>query len=652
METTSIAIPEPLQRLPVASKLQTIDFGLKHLLVRAATGAGKTMVIPPVEATMKKRAGAEGVVAVRIPTKAAGGFLYSGLKELWSPLGLKVSILNRDIEKGSDEEKAVKDADLVIISDGSLKRLLGLTKVYAYYPDECHSLSLAAELDIAIAKMKGIPLRLMSATVDPRMFLDYLGEGAGNYVLEGRQFPIQKKSIFSHPDIFTADGKVYLDAVVETACATLLQEKKSGLFFLKTRQMCEDYAKQFGEMMDCQFVHGNVNPVDAEKWLKERVDRPTMTFSTTALIAGVTLNIDNVWICDERIDSEVVRGVEHIKTIPMPDNDLLQGCGRVGRLRPGDAYLITHERNRPKYVDPWSTVSPRPIVAPSTKSTPFEVVMTLSANGITEDKDIDLLGKLTPDEINHARDWLVRHGCLESDGGLTVLGRRVQSFPLETRRSHLVLSAPSKQAQVALLAFFCLGDDGAFGLVKLKPGKEPLFKRRQEQPDYELLPSHLVVPNSAPLTFAKVMQAVVPMATGYIYRWCETNDMWPKPFFGARKDFIEAGKQIAGASAEKVLSAIQFDQPFVNEVHMHIKRSDLFSCVETDDVQLVGGGLLDGVFADVFRVRGRNRAWGIVGWRTSQRGKTFRTLDNPIIEPRHQDLPPPAYAPNGLQAVA
>jgi HrpA-like RNA helicase len=600
----SVPIPAPLRDLPVAKRLAEVDYTRERILVRAQTGSGKTVVFAPYEILAAKMAGKKVKAAVRVPTKAVSGFLVPALKSLWGPLGLKVAELNRDVTEAAAAE-AVK-ADFIVISDGTLPRLLKMAPdLTHYFADEIHSISLGAELDLSLAKIHKLKLRLMSATVDPSNLLDYLGPETLDLVLEGRSFPIEKKTIWASDKVFDRQDERELMSILYRFCETWKETGKAGIVFLATRALCDTSAAGLAHLLPTKAIHGGVNPMEAEKWAAEHSGQSFAVFATVAVAVGITLNVDEVLMADEKIESETVRGIEETTTSCLDDNLATQMLGRCGRLRPGTGYLLTNDKLRNQaYGDPWDNIQPRPIKAPSEKATPFEVVLQLSIHGIYRDEDIDLLGKPNPGELAHARQWLERNGCLEADGSPTRLGRRISAFPMPTQMSHAVLTAPTVQSQLAILAAFTLGAGGPYQLVKEKPLKRN--DGRVRPPGFNILPPESLVAESVPLSLAKLLAMAFEVDKDNLYAWCNQRNLLAKPFFAARKDFMERGGQIVKDFAKQTLISTDF-AAIANDVHWHLSRHPLFKRGQFDGDTRSGyagpPAFLDSCFSEAMKWR-------------------------------------------------
>jgi hypothetical protein len=652
-------IPEALQRLPVAKQIGEIDFTRRFILARAQTGSGKTTILPAYEALLRKSQGKKGCVAVRVPTKTVAGFTVPFIRREWDSLGIKVGNLNRDVAKGSKEEKLCATADVVFISDGSLNRLRQLQPVGALVVDEAHYMTnVNAELDLASAKRDGMDIRLMSATVDPQMFLDYL-PGCAHYVLEGRVYPVRTHTIWASEKVFDRNDHAELFDILQKAVVRAKAASDGFLVFLPTKQMTETVAKHFADQLPTTFIHGSVNPADAEKWTREQAGKAFMATATTAAATGVTIDVGCVYICDERVESVVERGIERMSTEHLDGNGLLQMKGRAGRLREGDAYLITHEgaRDRRRGEDPWEFVVPEPIVPPAQKATPFEVVLSMAQHGITSNDGIDLLSKLDLGELAHAREWLVQNHCLRPDGTMTHMGRYVAAFPLPTQYAHLVLSGRCRKCargdyveesrcpqcvrvRLTLLAAFCLGLEGVYGLLKVKPRSKQLFAIRADRPEWQLLPPEVVAYGSVPMSLAKLMKCI--LSRDNLFDWANANNLWARPLFAAKKDFATNAEFILKESAVRAFRApaTDLDSPDLQaDVHEHLKRHPLFRyriIAGATDRRSRPNGIFDSCFSDLFGLETHNyRPWDC--WSIPKKVKTgnfeFIALEMGFLEP-------------------
>lgn len=594
----TVAVPEPLANLPVAKRLDDIPWDAQNIIMRASTGSGKSLVAAPMEILMRKSRGEYVKASMRVPTKTVSGFLTPALKELWGPLGLNVSELNREVTK--DEEDAAAIADLIIISDGTLPRLMGLTKLTHYICDEIHQPSLGCELDLAVAKIHGLRLRLMSATVDPRNLLAYLGPDCRDVVLEGRGFPIETDVIVvpreDADEVFSRTKHDVLDSYLVPFAERLVAESKAGMVFLCTRDMCDSAAQRLASTLPTKAIHGGVAPKESEAWARKHAGQPFLAFCTIGAATGVTLNVDEVLIADERIDGGIDSvGMRWQASKPLDDNTMLQMQGRVGRLRPGKATLLTNVRG-----DGWSwgEVRPREIQPPSEKSGAYEVVLAMANHGLTNDDAYQVLGRINPVSTANARKWFIRNGCLKEDGHITDFGKRILRFPVPPREAHCILTAKGAKMQLAILAMFQVGAEGTYGIVHAKPPKR--YRGETWLHPFPVLPLDTLAAGSVPVSMVKLMKALLGVSKDDVWGWAKRNNLSGIRMWRLRKDFLAAAERVLKDTAKSTFLCIDADSPdFRDGLHDHLSRHELFANRRVH-LGVWGQPMFDSVYAEAF----------------------------------------------------
>lgn len=663
-------IPARFETLPVAKQLAEIDFNAERWIAIAQTGAGKSMVLPCVEALERKKRGEKFRIYFRQPTRVAVQFLYSGLKKFWEPLGLTFGIMTRD-------KKENPEADIIVYSDGSLKSVLTRaddTPLIVYF-DEIHNVgTIATEIEIAICKKNRVPMRLLSATIDPKIFLDYLGPETKLYRLDGRTFPISKKLTHLPKEDFWREGndKAFFD--FHDACVEeVLHESERALFFVPTKAMAHELVEKYGDKIATTFAHGEVNPADLESWVEEHANEPFIIYCTLVAATSITLDVGKVFIWDERVDGEIREGIVR-QFATRPDNNLvLQMAGRAGRIRSGTATLIStvgEEGSAWKERRDWNAIVPVPPVMPCAKMTPYSVLLALASHGITTDEDIDLLTKLDENEIAHARKWLVGHGCMTKDGYLTKLGEWVDRLPLEVPLGHMLLTAPSGESRLAIAAAIACSLKGSYQMVYLKPGSRQLGERRfaerakwvQKEAErvrgktddqglpiapnpppapevlVPLLPRELVIPDSMPMTLALIMQKCYQArdktnTADTLPNFCSRNNLTFRMMNLIMRDFEEITKHLGTGALADFKRLDLTSSRLAEEVSYHMMSHDTLARVDwlgKSWPKWRGYGVtLDAVAKELFGiVDGMTlSAWGLPKIIRAKSGNQFVSLD-------------------------
>src|SRR5207302_10263632 len=174
--------PEP--KLPIFSILRSIDFS-QHFVIIGDVGTGKSTVTPIHEYELSKRT---RQIVTREPSRAACNALYYSLQALHPQLGDELAVITKDTQINVNGK-------IKIVTDGVLLRMLAEKSIYdsSIYFDESHQMSSQLELCMSLAKKEEAKarnlFRVMSATIDPKEFLSFLGI-SNLYRMSGRRYQI------------------------------------------------------------------------------------------------------------------------------------------------------------------------------------------------------------------------------------------------------------------------------------------------------------------------------------------------------------------------------------------------------------------------------------------------------------------------------
>ena len=175
--------PEP--PLPIFSILDSIDFS-EHFLVIGDVGTGKSTVTPIHEYKLSK---GKREIVIREPSRAACNALYYSLQALHPELEHELAVITKDTQINVTGK-------IKIVTDGVLLRMLAENSIVdsSIYFDESHQMSSQLELCMSLAKKeegdaKNL-FRVMSATIDPKEFLSFLGI-SNLYRMTGRRCPVK-----------------------------------------------------------------------------------------------------------------------------------------------------------------------------------------------------------------------------------------------------------------------------------------------------------------------------------------------------------------------------------------------------------------------------------------------------------------------------
>src|SRR3989442_14735396 len=171
--------------LPIFSILDSIDFS-DHFIIIGDVGTGKSTVTPVREFELSK---GRREIVIREPSRAACNALYYSLQALHPELGDELAVITKDTQINVNGK-------IKIVTDGVLLRMLAENSIVdsSIYFDESHQMSSQLELCMSLAKKQEASarnlFRVMSATIDPKEFLSFLGI-SNLYRMSGRRYPVK-----------------------------------------------------------------------------------------------------------------------------------------------------------------------------------------------------------------------------------------------------------------------------------------------------------------------------------------------------------------------------------------------------------------------------------------------------------------------------
>ena len=430
--------PPPISTadLPIFSVLDSIDFS-DHFVLLGEVGTGKSTVVPIHE--FEKSNGARRII-IREPSRASCNALYYSLEALHPEVKEHLAIITKDT-------KLNIEGKIKIVTDGVLIRMLadGSVSETSIYFDESHQMSSQLELCMSLAKKdeekaKNL-FRVMSATIDPREFLTFLGISKLHSV-SGRRYPVNIELELVRD----------LDAMFDTLSRYLYTQPKdeSWLVFLPTRRLVEKYAGSYGGV----FIHGGLEGSEVNR-IQRRAERERnlRIFATNVIASSVNIYVDNVLIFNDVINSRDRLGQKTLRYSKLDNNSLLQMMGRIGRFKPGRAVILT-DSPIPKKIDP------TPVHKSLETETPFDLVLLMSKYGLDLSK-LEFMSRVNHREISFAEGWLSDIGAIELHPlRITRKGLLMSEIPYEPDFAHMISGALiSKDYQMARFLLAC----GSFG---------------------------------------------------------------------------------------------------------------------------------------------------------------------------------------------
>ena len=407
--------PEP--RLPIFSILDSIDFS-KHFVIIGDVGTGKSTVTPVHEYELCK---GKTQIVIREPSRAACNALFYSLQALHPEMSDEFAVITKDTQINITGK-------IKIVTDGVLLRMLAEKSIYdsSIYFDESHQMSSQLELCMSLAK-KGEAsarnlFRVMSATIDPKEFLSFLGI-SNLYRMSGRRYPVRLETELAGD----------LNGMFRILDRYLYSQPRdeSWLVFLPTRKLVEKYADSYRGV----YIHGGLEGSEINK-IQRRAeqDKNLRIFATNVIASSVNIYVDNVLIFDDVIDSKDKLGQKTLHYTSIDNNSLLQMMGRVGRFKPGRAVILT-DAPLPKKIDPI------PVRKALETETPFDLVLLMSKYGLKL-SELEFMSKVDHREVAFAENWLDEIGAIARRTGKTTWkGLLMSEIPYEPDFAHMISTA-------------------------------------------------------------------------------------------------------------------------------------------------------------------------------------------------------------------
>src|SRR6059036_2573771 len=263
--------------------------------------------------------------------------------------------------------------------------------------------------------------RVMSATIDPKEFLSFLGISK-LYRMSGSRYPVEL-------DVEMAEDHNQMFRILSVFLRSQPRDE-SWLVFLPTRRLVEKHASVYGGV----FIHGGLEGSEINR-IQRRAehDKNLRIFATNVIASSVNIYVDNVLIFDDVIDSKDKLGQKTLHYTSIDNNSLLQMMGRVGRFKPGRAVILT-DAPLPKKIDPI------PVRKALETETPFDLVLLMSKYGLKL-SELEFMSRVDHREVAFAENWLVEIGAIDRQRKTTWKGLLMSEIPYEPDFAHMISSA-------------------------------------------------------------------------------------------------------------------------------------------------------------------------------------------------------------------
>jgi len=355
----------------------------------------------------------------------------------------------------------------------------GLTHIFV---DEVHERSLDSDfllilLKKLVEKKASVKIVLMSATVDPKQFMDYFSPAKVGYThITGRTFPVQqfylddviRKTGYRPPQLREQDedsedvgkiigsirtstpGRVDFNLVAATVEYIHDDLNRKGdkvgsiLIFLSgadeiDRSLRAIKASPTGVNLWALPLHASLPPAEQRKVFRpsppgqRKVIASTNVAETSITISDIVAVIDSGRVKETVYDP--VSNVTRLVDTWTSQAAATQRKGRAGRVRAGECYKLYTENAESQ------RMPPRPV--PEILRSPLEVLyLNVKAMGISSVEKFLARAIDPPKEtsLDTARNNLIAYGALDSlHKELTPLGRHISMIPTDPRTAKLLI---------------------------------------------------------------------------------------------------------------------------------------------------------------------------------------------------------------------
>lgn len=371
------------------------------------------------------------------------------------------------------EDVTSSETKLKFMTDGMLLReaigdplLLRYTVVVL---DEAHERTVHTDVLFGVVKtaqrkrreLNKVPLKVivMSATMDVDLFSRYFNKSPVLY-LEGRQHPIQ----IYYTKLPQSD---YLQATLVSIFQIHQEAPPSHdiLVFMTGQEeiealarTCRDISKHLPDSCGPITViplYASLPPTQQLRVFQpapkgcRKIILSTNIAETSLTISGIKYVIDTGMVKAKRFNPE--SGLEVLAVQRVSKAQAWQRAGRAGREDSGSCYRLYTEEEFDNLI---------PMTVPEIQRCNLaSVVLQLMALGIPDVMNFDFMSKPSPEAMRSAVEQLELLGAVErkeDQVSLTVLGKKMASFPLEPRYAKTILLSPDFSCSEEVLTIVSL----------------------------------------------------------------------------------------------------------------------------------------------------------------------------------------------------
>ncbi|RDD47573.1 putative ATP-dependent RNA helicase DHX33 [Trichoplax sp. H2] len=492
MQKITANLASERKRLPIYPVRKEICLQVKNnasLIVIGETGSGKTTQIP--QFLYHSGLGGNGIIACTQPRRVAAVTIAERVaSEMGTRLGSKVGYTVRFDDTSSPATKIKYMTDGMLLREAMNDQLLRRYNIIIL--DEAHVRTIHTDILFGVIKncqqlratnpqLNPLKIMIMSATLDPQHFINYLDNAKVIYI-EGRQFPIQI--------MYTSQPQ---PDYLHSALVAILQVHKLhpphwGIVVFLTGQeeieslerLLKSHLKHLvnnvAEILICPMFAGlpprqQMKVFEPSPSNSRKVVLATNLAETSVTIKDIKIVIDTGMVKVRQYNSRT--GFDVLTVQPIAKDQALQRTGRAGRESSGMCYRLYTE-------DSYHELSShtRPEIQ---RCNLTGVALQMLAIGIKDVINFDFIDRPPVNNLRNALEQLYQLGAVEKMDyiQLTQLGKTMARFPLEPRFSKILLTAKNYNCTEEIVTLVALLSEDSILYTPYDKREQALEVRRK-----------------------------------------------------------------------------------------------------------------------------------------------------------------------------